>query len=119
MSATAGTGQVALAWTASAGATGYHVKRATTSGGPYTQIGAPTGASYADTSVNAGTAYYYVVSALNPYGESADSSQASATPTAAVTTVTANVDVLTGKRTVLGYLLKPVNRARERALTER
>ena len=33
--------------------------------------------------------------------------------------MTANVDVLTGKRTVLGYLLKPVNRARERALTER
>lgn len=33
--------------------------------------------------------------------------------------MTANVDVLTGKRTVLEYLLKPVNRARERALTER
>ncbi len=33
--------------------------------------------------------------------------------------MTASVDVLTGKRTVLGYLLKPVNRARERALTER
>jgi membrane fusion protein, adhesin transport system len=29
------------------------------------------------------------------------------------------VDVLTGKRSVLEYLLKPVNRARERALTER
>jgi len=33
--------------------------------------------------------------------------------------MTASVDVLTGKRTVLEYLLKPVNRARERALTER
>jgi adhesin transport system membrane fusion protein len=33
--------------------------------------------------------------------------------------MTASVDVLTGKRSVLGYLLKPVNRARERALTER
>lgn len=33
--------------------------------------------------------------------------------------MSANVDVLTGKRTVLEYLLKPVNRARERALTER
>ena len=104
VSATAGTGQVALAWTASAGATGYHVKRATTSGGPYTQIGAPTGASYADTSVNAGTAYYYVVSALNPYGESADSSQASATPTAAVTTVTANVDVLTDRHYISPFV---------------
>ena len=33
--------------------------------------------------------------------------------------MTANVDVLTGRKTVLNYLLKPVNRARERALRER
>lgn len=33
--------------------------------------------------------------------------------------MTASVDVLTGKRTVLYYLLKPVNRAREQALRER
>ena len=30
-------GQVSLIWTASFGATSYHVKRATTSGGPYTR----------------------------------------------------------------------------------
>jgi adhesin transport system membrane fusion protein len=33
--------------------------------------------------------------------------------------MTAQVDVLTGHRTVLQYLLKPFNRARDRALTER
>jgi membrane fusion protein, adhesin transport system len=33
--------------------------------------------------------------------------------------MTANVDVLTGSRSVLTYLLKPVNRVRERALRER
>jgi adhesin transport system membrane fusion protein len=33
--------------------------------------------------------------------------------------MTAEIDVLTGKRTVLHYLLKPLLRARERALTER
>ena len=33
--------------------------------------------------------------------------------------MTANVDVLTGKRSVLTYLLKPVNRVRERAMRER
>jgi adhesin transport system membrane fusion protein len=33
--------------------------------------------------------------------------------------MTAQVDVLTGHRTVLQYLLKPLNRARDRALTER
>ena len=31
----------------------------------------------------------------------------------------ASVDVITGKRSVLYYLAKPINRARERALTER
>ena len=31
----------------------------------------------------------------------------------------ASVDVMTGKRSILHYLLKPINRARERALTER
>jgi len=33
--------------------------------------------------------------------------------------MTAGVDVLTGKKSVLSYLLKPVLRAKERALTER
>jgi hypothetical protein len=79
--AAAGVGKVDLSWNASAGATGYNVKRATTSGGPYTTI-APNnpGASYTDNNVTGGTTYYYVVSALNAAGESANSSQASATP---------------------------------------
>ncbi len=33
--------------------------------------------------------------------------------------MTASVDILTGKKTVLAYLLKPVNKARESALRER
>jgi adhesin transport system membrane fusion protein len=33
--------------------------------------------------------------------------------------MTVSVDILTGKKTVLQYLLKPITRARERALTER
>ena len=79
--ATAGSQQVNLTWTASSGATSYHVKRATTSGGPYTQLAAPTGASYSDTGLNNGTRYYYVVSALNASGESANCSEVSGTPT--------------------------------------
>ena len=38
LTATAGNAQVSLSWTASAGATSYNVKSATTSGGPYTTI---------------------------------------------------------------------------------
>jgi adhesin transport system membrane fusion protein len=33
--------------------------------------------------------------------------------------MTADVDIITGEKTVLTYLLKPINRARHEALTER
>src|SRR5580704_4619678 len=80
--ATAGNAQVAITWTASSGATSYHVKRATTSAGPFTQISAPTSTNFNDTGLTNGTIYFYVVSALNSAGESANSAAASAKPTA-------------------------------------
>jgi fibronectin type 3 domain-containing protein len=82
LAVTAANAQLNLAWTASSGATAYYVKRSTTAGGPYTQIATPTGTSYADDSVTNGTKYYYVVSAYNSYGQSANSAEVSATPTA-------------------------------------
>jgi acid phosphatase type 7 len=96
LAATPGNAQVALNWNASAGATSYNVKRATTAGGPYTII-APdiTSTSYTDTTVLNGTTYYYVVSAVNVEGESPNSNEVGATPTAplppaAPTSLTAN-----------------------------
>ncbi|MCX6872983.1 MAG: DUF2341 domain-containing protein [Verrucomicrobia bacterium] len=81
LGATPGASQVALTWTAAAGATGYNIKRSTTSGGPYAVIGTTTGtASYTDSTATNGTTYYYVVSASNTAGESSDSNQAGATP---------------------------------------
>jgi hypothetical protein len=80
LAANAGNGQVSLTWSASSAATSYHLKRSTTNGGPYTQIAAPTTTTYADTSLTNGTTYYYVVSALDSAGESANSTQISATP---------------------------------------
>jgi fibronectin type 3 domain-containing protein len=93
LKATAGNAQVSLAWTASAGAASYHVKRSTTSGGPYnTAVASPTAANYSDTIVTNGTAYFYVVSAVNAAGESANSTQASATPIAPTVSVTITID---------------------------
>jgi fibronectin type 3 domain-containing protein len=80
LTATGGNQQVSLAWTASTGATSYNVKRAATNGGPYTTVASPAGTSYTDTTVTNGTTYYYVVTAVNTSGESANSNQASATP---------------------------------------
>jgi len=85
LTATPGNAQVSLAWPASVGATSYHVKRATVSGGPYTTVTCATTTTYTDTGLINGTPYYYVVSAAysagpNAGGESVDSSEASAPP---------------------------------------
>ncbi len=82
--AVAADAKVTLTWTASSGATTYGVKRATTGSGPYKQVAAPASAAYTDTAVTDGTTYYYVVSALDSAGESANSAQVSALPTAPV-----------------------------------
>jgi titin len=73
----------------------YNVKRSTTSGGPYTQIDSVTVSNYTDTTVTAGTTYYYVVTAVDAGShESGNSNEASATPydnpPAAPTGLTAN-----------------------------
>lgn len=80
VAATAGDSQVTLTWTASAGADSYLVKRATVRGGPYTQIATPTTTLFTNTSLTNGTTYYYVVSALNSFGESANSAEVSTSP---------------------------------------
>jgi fibronectin type 3 domain-containing protein len=97
LQAAAGNAQVSLTWTASAGATSYHVKRSTTSGSGYIQIAAPTTANYADASVVNGTAYFYVVSALNSVGESPNSAQVTATPANVAADVTITIDPIKTK----------------------
>lgn len=57
------TSEVKVSWEPVAGADGYQVSRATTSGGPYSTLGtvwAPT-TSYTDKNLTPGTTYYYVV----------------------------------------------------------
>ena len=78
LTATAGQTDITLTWTGAAGATGYNVKRSTTAGGPYTTIASTTDTTYKDRFAPFGTTVYYVVSATNSVGESANSSAASA-----------------------------------------
>lgn len=92
LQATAGNAEVNLTWSASVGAATYNLKRSTTNGGPYNTIASPAATNYSDTSVTNGTTYYYVVSAVNSAGESANSAQASATPAGASANVTITID---------------------------
>jgi hypothetical protein len=78
--AVAGAGQVTLNWNVAVQATNYNVKRSLTSGGPYTTVASPAGPVYTDTGLTNGTTYYYVISALRPSGQSANSSEVNATP---------------------------------------
>ena len=80
LTATPGQLQVALAWSPSAGATGYNVKRSTAAGGPYGTLAGVADASYADSAVQGGMTYYYVVTAVNGVAESAASNEATARP---------------------------------------
>jgi len=80
--ATPGVGQVSLNWNSVSTATGYKVKRATVTGGPY-EIVTPTitGTNYTDPGLTPGNTYYYVISAVNSGGAGPDSAEAAATPT--------------------------------------
>lgn len=71
---------IALNWNDTLAAITYNVKRATHSGGPYTTIANTPLSLYSDANVSSGTTYYYVVSAVSSFGESANSSEASAAP---------------------------------------
>jgi len=81
VTAVPGIGQVALAWSGAGAAVSYTVKRSTSPGGPFTTIaGGITDLGYTDTGLVNGANYYYVVSANNAQGESADSVPLLVTP---------------------------------------
>jgi hypothetical protein len=83
--ASPGNGVVPLRWQPSFGATSYTVRRATASGGPYTTVATGlTTSSYTDTTAANGTAYYYVVHAMNSAGAGPASPEDSVTPKAPI-----------------------------------
>lgn len=85
LKATAGSAQVALTWTGSAGATSYTLYRGTASGGETQLKSGLTATSYTDSGLTNGTTYFYQVAAVNSAGTSAKSSEAGATPQAQTT----------------------------------
>lgn len=83
VTAVVGNALVTVSWTNSpVSLMTWSLKRSTISGGPYSIIASNlTQAFWRDASFVPNTTYYYVVAALNAFGESPNSTQASARPT--------------------------------------
>ncbi len=82
VSASAGDTQIIIGWNAVSGATSYNIYWSTTPGVTTATGTRITGSAnpYIHSALVNGTAYYYIVTAVNSVGESAPSSQVSATP---------------------------------------
>lgn len=104
VTATAGDGQVTTTWDAVTDATSYNIYWSTTSGVTKTSGTKITDATspYSHTERTNGTPYYYVVTAVNSYGESSESSQVSAIPTSGdvVSSILDNATFYNGPRPV-------------------
>ena len=85
LTAATGSGNITLNWSAPTNAASFTIKRSTTNGAGYSAIASNVYAPpFVDTSCTSGRSFYYVVSAVNNIGESANSAQATATPTNAL-----------------------------------
>jgi len=81
LAATPGNARVCLSWNPAADATGYNLKRSLTNGGPYSVIATNlAGLAVTNSGLANGVNYFYVVSATNAAGESANSAPAAARP---------------------------------------
>jgi len=92
------TSSITVSWYGVTGATSYNVYRSPSATGIFSQIGTATTTSYTDTTLSAGTTYYYKVAVANVFGESTQSSAVSATtipgvPTSVSATATSSSSI--------------------------
>lgn len=96
LKAISGDARAALSWAAAQGAETYNVGRSTTPGGPFAVVaaGVPS-TTYTDQGLTNGVSYYYVVTATNGDGTSANSEQAISVPVRLGANVAQNSATLT------------------------
>ncbi|HWH71819.1 MAG TPA: fibronectin type III domain-containing protein, partial [Candidatus Sulfotelmatobacter sp.] len=86
-------------------ATGYNLKRAAVSGGPYAPLtNGLAGASFTDSGLVNGVTYYYILTATNQIGESLPSPEVSATPYGPVPSTGTNLTAsVTGSQLMVSW----------------
>lgn len=77
-------GQVQMSWWSASDSYSYNVKRALVTGGPYVTMTNVGSTAFADKNVSDSLTYYYVVSAVDLAGESANSAEAGINPSSLV-----------------------------------
>ena len=88
VTATGGTNQVSISWSAVSGATSYNIYWATTSGVTTTGTKITDATNpYVQTGLAASSTYYYIVTAVNAAGQSVASAQVTATTNAPAVTI--------------------------------
>jgi len=80
LQATAGATSATLTWDAPFGTDSYSIRRSTTSGSDYEEVGTSPSPSFTDQNLTPETSYYYVVVASNASGSGPASAEASVTP---------------------------------------
>ena len=109
VSATAGDGQITISWDDVLNATSYNIYWSTSSGvtiATGTKISNVTG-PYTHTGRTNGTTYYYVVTAENSYGESANSNEVNAIPIGLSITITGSATSVTSNSATLNGTINP------------
>lgn len=94
LTAVAANGQAQLSWWAAADASSYNVKRSLMTGGSYVTLTNVASTAFTDANVTSYQTYYYVVSAVNIAGESANSAEVSLNPSSLA--VWFRADAITG-----------------------
>ena len=110
LTASAGNATAELDWTPAEHATGYRLMRSLASGGPYAAIAELSEPGFTDSGLTNTITYHYVVTAVNPMGESAPSPQASATPIGAEHLRPPSITVGVGGQVSLGVANSVVGR---------
>ncbi len=100
-------GAALLSWSAVPDAVTYNLMRSTTSGGPYSLVVSQIANRYSDLTVTNGTTYYYVVSAVNSFGQSANSQQAAVTPEELLPSAPTGLTAQVGSAVLLRWIPTP------------